>query len=551
MLAGIKAPHRTPPSRHNRLWLTAVLVALTSCSIFEPGPTPSPDASSSQPQRGGTYRIAGPFDAITLDPARANSVEDWWLVGTLLFNRLYSYGAEGKLFPDLAEDFPQVSADGRTHTLRLRRGVTFHNGRELTADDVQFTFERVLKPETAGWAVAALMHIAGSDEVAAGSSASLTGVTTLDAHTLQITLKQPLAAFTALLATSPLSIVPQAEVLAAGSDWGSGTVIGTGPFQLVEWTPGEHMRLTRNQRYFRPDLPYLDAVEVAFNIVTPIALERWQDGEADFVWFNAAAEELPQLAADPAHTNHWRTSPTLVSRRLVFNTANKYTSDVRVRRAIASAINRDALAALTPFAQSSASMLPSLSPQYDPDFEAEPYDPGRTRQMLAEAGYADGISDMVIASREPLAEVERIQADLRSIGIQTRIVSGDMTAIAKGVSAGEIAFAYTSHRLDIPDAYAAFASQWNCAPGELQKSSQPCDATMSALLQQAERLPLNSTERAALYQDMQTLAVNDSVSQSVMMWTRAAGLASDKTRNDQLHPIHGLPILESAWLVQP
>jgi ABC-type transport system substrate-binding protein len=548
MLAGIEAPHRTP--RQRRLWLAVALAALTSCSIFDPAVTPMPEQAAGQPQRGGTYRLAGPFDAITLDPARADGVEDWWLVGTLLFNRLYSYDADGKLFPDLAEDFPQVSEDSLTHTIRLRRGVAFHNGRELSADDVRFTFERVLNPATASWGVAALMHIAGSDAVANGSSASLAGVRALDAHTLQITLKRPLAAFTALLATSPLSIVPRAEVTTAGSDWGNGTVIGTGPFALAEWTPGERMRLTRNQRYFRLNLPYLDAVEVAFNVVTPVALERWQDGEADFVWFNAAAEEMPQLAADPALTHYWRTSPTLVSRRVVFNTTNKYAADARVRRAMASAINRDALAVLAPLAQASASMLPSLSPQFDADFEAVPHDPNHARQLLAEAGYADGIADMVIVSREPSAQVERIQADLRAVGIQTRLVSGDMTAIAEGVRAGEVAFAYTSHRLNVPDAYAAFASHWRCAPGEMRNPFQPCDAGVSALMAQAERLPLDSAERTAVYQDMQDSALNDNMNQLIVMWTRAAGLASDKTRNDRLHPMHGLPILESAWLVQ-
>jgi ABC-type transport system substrate-binding protein len=354
-------PSGSWPIPHALVTLIVVTVAtLTSCSVFDPEPTPAPPASlpsSDQPRSGGVYRIATPYDAITLDPARANSAEDWWLVGTALFNRLYSYDQNARLFPDLAEDFPEISPDGLTYIIHLRQGVTFHNGRELTADDVKFTLERVLWPETASWGVEPLLNISGADAVISGESKALTGVVVLDPYTLQITLNRPLAAFTALLSMSPFSIVPRDEVIEAGEAWGNDAVIGTGPFKLAEWTPGEHMRLTRHGDYFRADLPYLDGVTIAFNVVAPVALERWQNGEVDFAWISQTADEAAQLHEE-AYRPYLRTGPSLISSRVLFNLANQYAGNVRVRQAVMSAINTVALAEQANFAESAAGLLP-------------------------------------------------------------------------------------------------------------------------------------------------------------------------------------------------
>jgi ABC-type transport system substrate-binding protein len=185
----------------------ALALAIAGCSA-SPTPTPAPQPTSAS---ASAIRIASPSDAIILDPARASSMDDWWATGALLFNQLYSFDAQGRLSPALAKDFPQVSNDGLTLTIPLREGVKFHNGRALIADDVVFTLTRVLLPATASWGATWLMNIAGADEVASGAATQIAGVKSLGPLAVQIQLKQPQAAFPAMLALSAFSIVPRLD----------------------------------------------------------------------------------------------------------------------------------------------------------------------------------------------------------------------------------------------------------------------------------------------------------------------------------------------------
>ncbi len=106
-------------------------------------PTVAPTEAGAQPQYGGTYRrYASGFRAF--DPPGAEIYGDWWSVGIIIGNTLYTYTAAGELLPELAADFPEMSDDGLIYKIPLRQGVKFHNGREMVADDVKFSLERSL-----------------------------------------------------------------------------------------------------------------------------------------------------------------------------------------------------------------------------------------------------------------------------------------------------------------------------------------------------------------------------------------------------------------------
>src|SRR2546428_525127 len=100
---------------------------------------------------GKIYRILSGGDIRSLEPPGAEGSEDWWSAGLVLYNYLYSYDKEGKLFPDLAADLPKISGDGKVYTISLRKGVKFHNGREMTAADAKFSLEWQLWPDTYSW----------------------------------------------------------------------------------------------------------------------------------------------------------------------------------------------------------------------------------------------------------------------------------------------------------------------------------------------------------------------------------------------------------------
>jgi ABC-type transport system substrate-binding protein len=353
---------------------------------------------------------------------------------------------------------------------------------------------------------------------------------------------------------SPFGIVPRAETLAAGDAWGTTAVIGTGPFKLSEWSPGADMRLIRNNDYFRSGQPHLDAIEVSFNVVAPVALERWRAGVADFVWFGEGASDVPSLQGDEEFRGGLRSGPGLTGSVLYFDLSNPVARDVRVRQAVASAIDKRAIATKTISADMATGLLPPSSPQFDPAFTGIPYDPARAKQLLAAAGFANGIDDFLIVTREPVAEVELIVAQLQDIGINAEVLEADPMTIGERVRAGAIAMRYASTRMDVTDAYDAFASLGSlgtCGESASRVLSQPCNDALVAQLNAAERLPLASAERTALYRRMQDAVINRDVSQVNVLWRQPFGLGSPRAHDDPLHPVYGLPMLEAAWMAQP
>jgi ABC-type transport system substrate-binding protein len=518
---------------------------LAGCTANDPPPAPLPQTA----QPPSTYRIASPHDAITLDPAQANSPVDWWAASTLIFDQLYEVDAQGSLQPALASDWPQVSADGLQVTIPLRAGVAFHNGRTLTADDVKFSLERILQPETASWGAGWLMNIVGADAVANGTARTLAGVTTLGPLALQIRLKQPQAALPAILSMSALSIVPRQEVLIAGSGWGSRVVIGTGPYKLAGWQKGTQLRLERNATYFKTGAPR-DTVEIALNMAAPVALEMWQKGEVDFALFDENAEEVKAIRDDATLAVNIRTQPSLSGSRILFNPANRYTADARVRQAIVSAIDPSVVYRRDAAAAPANGLLPPVVPQFDTNFKNPgAHDLSRAQALLAQAGYPNGIDDLKLISRESPEEVQALRDSLSAAGIRTQLISGEPAEIDELVQSGEVAIAFATEQLDFNDAAAAFASLSQCGNANTHIDFLWCNTDVLALLAEAERLPLNSAERTQLFRQVEDITLNQEISQFVLGWRQSFGLGRED--NMPIHPVYGMPDLKSTAGAKP
>jgi len=279
------------------------------------------------PQPGGTYRVLTNEQFGSLDAARAFNYMDWWISYMTLYNRLYQYDAELQLQPDLADGMPEVSEDGLTYTIKLKPGVKFHNDREMTAEDVKFSFDRQLWPEVEAYGGSFLTNVVGYDELAGlaadpGAAVdpdrSLTGVQVVDPLTISIALKQPQSILPGVLGIGVFGIVPKEETLAAGPDWGTTTVIGTGPFKLSEWISGERVVCERNPDYFHSGKPYLDRVEMELNVAPETAVLRWEAGEAEMI-ASAPPAELARIRGDATLAARIRETPSTISYRMQFS----------------------------------------------------------------------------------------------------------------------------------------------------------------------------------------------------------------------------------------
>lgn len=252
--------------------------------------------------------------------------------------------------PDLAESWT-VSPDGRAYTFKLRTGVTWHDGQPFSSADVKFTFDEVL-----------LKYYARTK---AGLENVLDGIDTPDASTVVMRFKQPYGPLLQRLDASEAPILPRH--IYAGSDVQNNPAnlrpVGTGPFKFVEYQKGESVRLVRNERYFKPGLPYLD--ELIFKIIpqastATLALEH---GEVDYLLAPAEADvaRLRQNAGIVVAISAGSAGGSNCQDTLIFNLRRPPFDKIEVRQAFAYAIDRQQILDQVKFALGKVAASPISS----------------------------------------------------------------------------------------------------------------------------------------------------------------------------------------------
>jgi len=213
--------------------LLAVLASLVLAGCGSPG----------APSRHELIDSRDNYDPRSLDPALSTDVPTGRAVG-YLFDGLTRFTPDAKVEPALASRW-DVSPDGRTYTFHLRTGVTFHDGTSFTARNVVSSWQRALDPKTKSGAAQFLFPIKGARAFNADSTKTISGLTVRDDTTLTVTLAEPLAIFTKMLAMPVAAIVPTNVAQNFGEH-----PVGTGPWKLVEWKHDDYLLFARNPSYF-------------------------------------------------------------------------------------------------------------------------------------------------------------------------------------------------------------------------------------------------------------------------------------------------------------
>lgn len=319
-----------------------------------------------------------------------------------IFEGLVKAAPDGSILPALATQWT-VSPDGLVYTFTLREGVKFHNGRDMTPDDVIYSLSRLIDPDITA------------------KSRDYTGVVGIEASGQQliITLSQPDASFLALLTEFGASIYPQ-----EAEEQLSTQPIGTGPFVLTQWEPNNQLTLTKFEQYWNPQLPKLKEAVLKIIPEPSTMVNNLRTGHVDLI---------PRLEPDYLHQIEGDTSikiidsPMNLIQLLVINNAVPPFSDIKVRQAINYAIDRDAIikgAAWGRGTPTGSNLSPAMETWYTDVTGMYPYDTDKAKELLSQAGYPDGFSATIhLPAPYPLhrGAGEIIVDQLAQVGIDLKI----------------------------------------------------------------------------------------------------------------------------------
>jgi glutathione transport system substrate-binding protein len=351
-----------------------------------------------------TFAVASTFT--TTDPYDANDTLSQAMAKSF-YEGLFGFDKDMNLIPVLAESF-DVSKDGLVYTIKLRKGVKFHDGTEFKADAVKANFDRVTDPANRLKRYGLYSNIAKTDVV--------------DDYTARITLKTPFSAFINQLAhPSGVMISPTAL-----RKWGSKDIafhpVGTGPFRLVEWKATDHVRAAKFDGYWQKGYPKVDTLTWKPVVDNNTRAAVMQTGEAQFTYpvppeMAAVLKAKPELDVIAA--------PSIIERYVSMNTQQKPFDDPKVRQAVNYAIDKEAVAkvAFGGYATPADAIVPERV-AYSAKIGVWPHDVAKAKQLLAEAGYPNGFeTELWSAYNHTIAQkvTQVLQQQLLQVGIRTKI----------------------------------------------------------------------------------------------------------------------------------
>lgn len=505
-----------------RTGLVALGVGVGVCLLWSSVP-PIPRApryvghGHEQPVRGGTFTFYQTSNVRTLDPHVAYDAISAAGV-RLLFDGLLDYDSDANLVPNLAKALPTQSPDGRYFEFELRRGVRFHHGRELTADDVSWSIHRMLDPKTGSPGPTFFQKLVGFDAFRNGKHDTVGGVEVLGRYRIGFRLSEADQTFLNAMAMNFAYPIPREHYERVGADAGTQPV-GTGPFTLrpSDWERGVRVVFHRFRRYWRTDKPHVDRVVMLENVPRQAAMMRFQNGEVDMAHAFSPPDYL-RFKASPRWEPYTEERPQAVLWGIAMNTQMPPFDNVHLRRAVAFAIDRAGWSrARAGRLKVTGQPLPPNIGGHDPRLpERQRFDLDRAKREMRLAGYANGypkeITYWVGESETSRFFGELAQADLKRIGIRIRLKPVSFALYLEETGKpGRAQMFLSGWAQDFPDASnfidVLFHSR-NIHPVNSNNRSFYENPELDALLDRA-RVEQNRDKRIELYQRASSILCHD------------------------------------------
>jgi peptide/nickel transport system substrate-binding protein len=392
-------------------YLLALLIALSFVSLAQDDPAPV---------TGGTVSVSLVTDPPGWDPTKSTSQEIARVVYNNVYEGLLKIVEDGTLQPALAESWT-TSEDGLTWTFNIREGVKFHDGTDLSIDDIVAAFARVKDPESG------FTH--------PEYFTNLESVTAGEGNTVVFKLSAASSSLLYNLARPDSIIYP-----AAKADTQASEPIGTGPFKFVEYTVGSEVRLEKNADYYIDGVPYLDSV--VFKIIADpnATFAALQTGDIDMIGVSVTPEVAEQVKGD-ANLKLITEGSNTAEITMALNNAKPPLDNLLVRQAITHAIDKTTIVegAFNGLGTVIGTHATPAEP-YFVDVNPYPYDPEKAKALLTEAGFPDGFEiNFELAAEYPLERRagEVIAQQLSEVGIKANVSIIDFTTWVNKIFLGK------------------------------------------------------------------------------------------------------------------
>jgi ABC-type transport system substrate-binding protein len=547
----------SPSFRSLRALALACAFYCVGCSKELPAPIRGTEPTREEPRRGGVLELSTFGDVRSLDPANVADGLSPQILETL-FAGLVDYDASGKIQPDLAERWV-VEDEGKTYRFFLRQGARFHDGEEVTAEDVKRSVTRALHPSAPNPYATYYSSIVGLSELTAKKTESLSGVEIEGRYVVTFRLKEPDATFLFVLAMLPLRPTCKSATDRYSDTWHP---CGAGPFKLLPngWQRGHTVTVVRHEGYFRPGLPHLDGVRWTLHENQSSQTLKFLGGDLD-VLRDFTTAELLRFQADP----RWTPFADYDSERQILGEAMNVEmppfDNVEIRRAVSAAIDREALRQVRAgnLRVTNQAVPPGVFGN-DPKLDGQRFDYAAALEHMRRAGYpydpvtkSGGWPHVIpytvynMSLQDFMGQVVKQQLERIGIRIEIRIVNYP-TFIALRGRRKEAAFGPGFWINDYPDAMSFLEPLFHSksiADEDSNNWSFYANPRMDELLDRAHR-ELDDERRNQLYGEAQKILVDDTpwaFTETYRFYTQRQGYLHDH----RTHPMW-MHDVTSAWL---
>ena len=495
------------PHSFGRIYIfTAVLVFIAALALI----SCSGDKGAESAAKRDTININLGNEPPSLDWSMATDVSSYTVLNNIM-EGLTQFDAEFHPLPALAESWA-VSEDGKTYTFKIREGVEWTDGKPLTAGDFEYSWKRLLNPETGADYAYFLYDIVNAEEYNTGeiNDADKVGIKVVDDNTLEVTLEKPAAYFPSLLSFMATYPMRKDVVEEHGIRWTEPeNIVTLGPYRLTSWKHHDHILLTRNGGYWG-DKPRIEKVRIIMNENPSSALAQYESGELDYADSKSIPPlEVPRLKDLP----DFKTTLMFRTNYIAFNTKKPPFDNPLVRKAFAASIDRQSIVDLIQGAGvTTKSWIPDNMLGYNGEVGID-FDPEQAKKWLAEAGYPDGKGFPEVYFLWPDVSSNRVIAEaLQSmwkmyLGVKVNLMNQEWKVYLSTINTDPPEIHRAGWGADFPDPH-NFMTLFTCTSGN--NRTRWCNKEYDALVYRAAE-ETDPAKRKELYDKAQKILTENDV----------------------------------------